>query len=213
MNSLLDSLSRWRKGSYRHRGPVEPWVAFATGRPTQGPPSRFARRVERLDENKTQVATLGCLSGRAEVSKPEDCERVVEQTVAQLGKVHVLTSTASIGRPTDAGCQWVTVTLSSPARPLAVGRRCQKHTSAGRFRSSGQVRPGYRGRSRSTVRRNRCGGEPSLDTTRGCDDGVAAGLARRTSKDARRQRCDSGFMGTSAFAADRRAPAPRRGSR
>ncbi len=58
-----------------------------------------ARRVDRLEETKAQVEALGrrCLAVRCDVTSPEDCTAVVEQAVAELGKVDALVNNAGIG--------------------------------------------------------------------------------------------------------------------
>jgi NAD(P)-dependent dehydrogenase (short-subunit alcohol dehydrogenase family) len=80
-------------------------VAFATGLAEAGADIAIcARRVERLEETKKAVEALGrrCIAVPADVSKPEDCTRVVEETVAQLGKADVLINNAGIGTAVPA---------------------------------------------------------------------------------------------------------------
>jgi NAD(P)-dependent dehydrogenase (short-subunit alcohol dehydrogenase family) len=80
-------------------------VAFATGLAEAGADIAIcARRVERLEQTKEQVEALGrrCIAVPADVSKPEDCTRVIEETVAQLGKADVLINNAGIGTAVPA---------------------------------------------------------------------------------------------------------------
>jgi NAD(P)-dependent dehydrogenase (short-subunit alcohol dehydrogenase family) len=75
-------------------------VAFATGLAEAGADVAIcARRVERLEETRAAVEALGrrCLAVPADVSVPEDCTRVVEETKAQLGRVDILINNAGIG--------------------------------------------------------------------------------------------------------------------
>jgi NAD(P)-dependent dehydrogenase (short-subunit alcohol dehydrogenase family) len=80
-------------------------VAFATGLAEAGADVAIcARRVEKLEETRAQVEGLGkrCVAVQADVSKPEDCERVVAETVDKLGKVDVLINNAGIGTAVPA---------------------------------------------------------------------------------------------------------------
>ena len=80
-------------------------VAFATGLADAGADIAIcARRVERLEETRRQVEGLGrrCIAVPADVAKPEDCERVVAETVERLGKVDVLINNAGIGTAVPA---------------------------------------------------------------------------------------------------------------
>jgi NAD(P)-dependent dehydrogenase (short-subunit alcohol dehydrogenase family) len=80
-------------------------VAFATGLAEAGADIAIcARRVERLEDTKRQVEALGrrCLAVPADVARPEDCTRVVTETVEQLGKVDVLVNNAGIGTAVPA---------------------------------------------------------------------------------------------------------------
>jgi NAD(P)-dependent dehydrogenase (short-subunit alcohol dehydrogenase family) len=75
-------------------------VAFATGLAEAGADVAIcARRAERLEDTRQAVEALGrrCLAVPADVSVPEDCTRVVEETVAQLGKVDILVNNAGLG--------------------------------------------------------------------------------------------------------------------
>ena len=63
-----------------------------------------ARRAERLVSTSARVEGHGrrCLVVPADVAKVEDCTRVVEETVAQLGRVDVLVNNAGIGTAAPA---------------------------------------------------------------------------------------------------------------
>jgi len=63
-----------------------------------------ARRLERLEETRTRVEGLGrrCVAVPADVTKPEDCGRVVDETVAKLGRVDVLVNNAGVGTAVPA---------------------------------------------------------------------------------------------------------------
>src|SRR2546423_6168667 len=80
-------------------------VAFATGLAEAGADIAIcARRVEKLEKTREQVEALGrrCLAVPADVSNPDDCNRVVEETVKELGKVDVLINNAGIGTAAPA---------------------------------------------------------------------------------------------------------------
>jgi NAD(P)-dependent dehydrogenase (short-subunit alcohol dehydrogenase family) len=63
-----------------------------------------ARRVERLEETRGRVETLGrrCIAVPADVTKVEDCTRVVEEAASALGRVDVLVNNAGIGTAVPA---------------------------------------------------------------------------------------------------------------
>jgi NAD(P)-dependent dehydrogenase (short-subunit alcohol dehydrogenase family) len=80
-------------------------VAFALGLAEAGADIAIcARRVERLEETAAKVRELGrrCLAVPADVSRPEDCTRVAEQTVGALGRIDVLVNNAGIGTAVPA---------------------------------------------------------------------------------------------------------------
>jgi NAD(P)-dependent dehydrogenase (short-subunit alcohol dehydrogenase family) len=80
-------------------------VAFAKGLAEAGADVAIcARRVERLEDTKASVEALGrrCIAVQADVAQPEDCTRVVEQTVEELGRVDVLVNNAGIGTAVPA---------------------------------------------------------------------------------------------------------------
>jgi NAD(P)-dependent dehydrogenase (short-subunit alcohol dehydrogenase family) len=80
-------------------------VAFAEGLAEAGADIAIcARRADRLQSTRERVEALGrrCVAVEADVSKPEDCTRVVEQAVAELGRVDVLINNAGIGTAVPA---------------------------------------------------------------------------------------------------------------
>jgi NAD(P)-dependent dehydrogenase (short-subunit alcohol dehydrogenase family) len=80
-------------------------VAFAEGLAEAGADIAIcARRVERLEETRQKVEATGrrCIAVPADVAKPEDCQRVVDETVAQLGRVDVLINNAGVGTAVPA---------------------------------------------------------------------------------------------------------------
>src|SRR5215213_5103581 len=75
-------------------------TAFALGLADAGADVAIcARRVDRLESVRAGVEATGrrCLAVGADVSKPEDCTRVVEEAVTQLGRVDILINNAGIG--------------------------------------------------------------------------------------------------------------------
>src|SRR5687767_7251318 len=80
-------------------------VAFADGLAEAGADVAIcARRADRLQATRQRVEAHGrrCVAIEADVSRPEDCERVVAQTVAELGKADVLVNNAGIGTAVPA---------------------------------------------------------------------------------------------------------------
>src|SRR3954468_16424971 len=80
-------------------------VAFAEGLAEAGADVAIcARRADRLQTTKDRVQAHGrrCLAIEADVSKPEDCARVVERTVGELGKADVLVNNAGVGTAVPA---------------------------------------------------------------------------------------------------------------
>ncbi|MGH3419818.1 MAG: SDR family NAD(P)-dependent oxidoreductase [Streptosporangiaceae bacterium] len=58
-----------------------------------------ARRADRLSEVRDDVERLGrkAIAVTTDVSRPEDCERLVEETVERFGKVDILVNNAGVG--------------------------------------------------------------------------------------------------------------------
>ena len=80
-------------------------AAFATGLAEAGADIAIcARRAEKLADTKRAVEALGrrCVAVPADVANPDDCNRVVAETVEQLGKVDVLINNAGIGTAVPA---------------------------------------------------------------------------------------------------------------
>ncbi|MDA0184716.1 SDR family oxidoreductase [Solirubrobacter phytolaccae] len=80
-------------------------VAFATGLAEAGADIAIcARRADKLEQTKRDVEALGrrCVAVTADVSNPEDCTRVIEETVAALGRVDVLVNNAGMGTAVPA---------------------------------------------------------------------------------------------------------------
>ncbi len=80
-------------------------VAFAIALAEAGADvSVCARRADRLEETRVKVEALGrrCIAISADVSKVEDCDRAVAETVDRLGSVDVLVNNAGIGTAVPA---------------------------------------------------------------------------------------------------------------
>ena len=80
-------------------------VAFARGLAEAGADIAIcARRADRLEDTRRQVEATGrrCLAVTADVTSADDCTRVVEETVRELGGVHVLVNNAGIGTAVPA---------------------------------------------------------------------------------------------------------------
>jgi NAD(P)-dependent dehydrogenase (short-subunit alcohol dehydrogenase family) len=80
-------------------------AAFALGLAEAGADVAIcARRVEKLNATAERVRELGrrCLAVPADVAEPEECARVVEETVRELGRVDVLVNNAGVGTAVPA---------------------------------------------------------------------------------------------------------------
>ncbi len=80
-------------------------VAFADGLAEAGADVAICgRRAERLDGTKATVEAHGrrCVAVQADVADPDDCTRLVEQTVSELGRVDILINNAGIGTAVPA---------------------------------------------------------------------------------------------------------------
>jgi NAD(P)-dependent dehydrogenase (short-subunit alcohol dehydrogenase family) len=80
-------------------------VAFAEGLADAGADIAIcARRAERLEDTKAKVEAMGrrCVAVPADVAKPEDCRRVAEAALEELGRVDVLINNAGIGTAVPA---------------------------------------------------------------------------------------------------------------
>jgi len=105
MSSVLDSFSLAGKVAIVTGASSGLGVAFAVGLADAGADIAIcARRVEKLEHTKAQVLERGrrCIAVQADVSNPDDCNRVVAETVDQLGKVDVLINNAGIGTAVPA---------------------------------------------------------------------------------------------------------------
>jgi NAD(P)-dependent dehydrogenase (short-subunit alcohol dehydrogenase family) len=105
MGNLLDSFSLAGKVAVVTGASSGLGVAFATGLAEAGADIAIcARRVEKLEDTRAQVQALGrrCVAVRADVSNPEDCTHVVDETVKQLGRVDVLINNAGIATAVPA---------------------------------------------------------------------------------------------------------------
>jgi NAD(P)-dependent dehydrogenase (short-subunit alcohol dehydrogenase family) len=80
-------------------------VAFAEGLADAGADVAICgRRAERLEGTKAKVEAHGrrCVAVPADVANPDDCTRLVEATVSELGRVDVLINNAGIGTAVPA---------------------------------------------------------------------------------------------------------------
>src|SRR3954466_7655663 len=100
MGKILDSFSLEGKVAIVTGASSGLGVAFAEGLAQAGADVAIcARRVERLEETRAVVEGLGrrCLAVPADVSKAEDCQRVVDAAMEELGRVDVLVNNAGLG--------------------------------------------------------------------------------------------------------------------
>src|SRR4051794_19266589 len=105
MSDLLDRFSLRGKVAIVTGASSGLGVAFATGLAEAGADIAIcARRVEKLEATREQVEALGrrCIAVPADVAEPEDCNKVVAETVEQLGKVDVLINNAGVGTAVPA---------------------------------------------------------------------------------------------------------------
>jgi NAD(P)-dependent dehydrogenase (short-subunit alcohol dehydrogenase family) len=75
-------------------------VAFARGLAEAGADVALgARRVEKLEQTKEMVEALGrrAIAVATDVAEPDDCTRLIAETVAQLGRVDILVNNAGVG--------------------------------------------------------------------------------------------------------------------
>ena len=80
-------------------------VAFAKGFAEAGADVAIcARRVDKLDSTRQAIEEMGhkVIAVTADVSSPEDCQRVVDETVANLGQVDILVNNAGIATAAPA---------------------------------------------------------------------------------------------------------------
>ena len=80
-------------------------VAFAQGLAEAGADVAVcARRIDRLEHTRAAVTERGrrCVAVEADVSRVEDCERVVARTTEELGRVDILVNNAGIGTAVPA---------------------------------------------------------------------------------------------------------------
>jgi NAD(P)-dependent dehydrogenase (short-subunit alcohol dehydrogenase family) len=80
-------------------------VAFATGLASAGADVVIcARRADRLEATRRAVQESGrrCVAVEADVSRPEDCRRVVQQAVDEFGRVDILINNAGVGTAVPA---------------------------------------------------------------------------------------------------------------
>ena len=103
--SILDSFSLDGKVAIVTGASSGLGVAFAKGLAEAGADVAIcARRVEKLETTRKAIEDMGhrVIAVTADVSKPEDCERVVEETVANLGGVDILINNAGIASAAPA---------------------------------------------------------------------------------------------------------------
>jgi NAD(P)-dependent dehydrogenase (short-subunit alcohol dehydrogenase family) len=80
-------------------------VAFAEGLAAAGADLALgARREDRLEETRCSVEALGsrCMAVATDVTSTEDCQRLVDQCVSELGRVDILVNNAGVGSSAPA---------------------------------------------------------------------------------------------------------------
>jgi NAD(P)-dependent dehydrogenase (short-subunit alcohol dehydrogenase family) len=80
-------------------------VAFATALAEAGADVALgARRVDRLAETRKLVEAVGrrAIAVPTDVARPEDCQRLVDETMAAFGRVDVLVNNAGVGTAVPA---------------------------------------------------------------------------------------------------------------
>src|SRR5690348_7983809 len=105
MSSVLDYFSLAGKVAIVTGASSGLGVAFAVGLADAGADIAIcARRAEKLEQTKAQVLERSrrCVAVRADVANPDDCNRVVAETLEQLGKVDVLINNAGVGTAVPA---------------------------------------------------------------------------------------------------------------
>jgi NAD(P)-dependent dehydrogenase (short-subunit alcohol dehydrogenase family) len=103
--SILDRFSLEGKVAVVSGGSSGLGVAFASGLASAGADIAIcARRADRLRDTQRAVQESGrrCVAVEADVSRPEDCRRVVQETVDELGHVDVLINNAGVGTAVPA---------------------------------------------------------------------------------------------------------------
>src|ERR1700759_725464 len=105
MSNILDAFSLDGKVAIVTGASSGLGVAFAVGLADAGADIAIcARRVEKLEETKAQVLERGrrCIAVQADVSDPDDCDRVVGEPVGQRGKADVFSNNAGRGTAAPA---------------------------------------------------------------------------------------------------------------
>src|SRR4029450_5163504 len=90
----VDRLAHTAHPLARARAPPGPGAAVALG----------ARRVDRLADTANLVEAAGrrALAAQTDVSHPEDCRRLIDQTVDSLGRVDLLVNNPGVGAAVPA---------------------------------------------------------------------------------------------------------------